>query len=295
MTYNRPLQEGKPSAEAFSAPRPRSANKRRIMHFPSAASSWTPRAWLSDLASAAGLLTRLPLGRKGPRQASEAGGSHPARCYPLVGLGVGALAAAAFALATWLALPPFAAALVALNVAILVTGALHEDGLADVADGFGGGADRARKLAIMRDSRIGTYGVLALVLVLTARGGSLAALAEPWAVGAALIAAHSVSRAGLAALMFALPPARSDGLAAATGRPGGGDTVTALVLGAIAAGLVLEPAVALVAIAACAVLQAGLGLQARRQIGGATGDVLGAAQQLGEAAVLLVICAGAGA
>src|SRR3546814_6586134 len=64
-----------------------------------------------------------------------------------------------------LALPPFAAAIIALAFAILVTGGLHEDGLADVADGFGGGHDKARKLAIMRDSRIGTYGVLALALV----------------------------------------------------------------------------------------------------------------------------------
>src|SRR3546814_9783083 len=78
-----------------------------------------------------------------------------------------------------LALPPFAAAIIALAFAILVTGGLHEDGLADVADGFGGGHDKARKLAIMRDSRIGTYGVLALALVLAARGGSLAALAAP--------------------------------------------------------------------------------------------------------------------
>jgi len=265
------------------------------MQFLPSSAFWTARAWLQDLLSAARLLTRLPLG--GPKEAAAAEGaaSHPSRCYPLVGAGVGLLAAGAFALADWLALPPFAAALAALTLSILVTGALHEDGLADVADGFGGGHGRADKLAIMRDSRIGTYGVLALILVLAARGGSLTSIAQPCAAAAALIAAHALSRAGLATLMWALPPARSDGLAAATGRPGGADAVAALVFGLAIALLLLDAGVALVAILACGTLQAGLALQARRQIGGYSGDVLGAAQQLGEAAVLLVVCAGAAA
>ncbi|WP_340116516.1 adenosylcobinamide-GDP ribazoletransferase [Pelagibius sp. 7325] len=253
---------------------------------------WAPHGWLGDLLSAARLLTRLPLGAVSARP-SEPVASHPARCYPLVGAGIGALAALAFAVGAWLALPPFACALAALAVSILVTGALHEDGLADVADGFGGGHGRERKLAIMRDSRIGSYGVLALALVLTARGGSLASLADTGAAAAALIAAHTLSRGGLAALMAAQPLARSDGLAAATGRPGGADAVIAFAVGGLAAFLLLDFGVAVVAILACAVVQLGLGLQAQRQIGGMTGDVLGAAQQLGEAAVLLAICAGA--
>jgi len=253
---------------------------------------WAPRGWLGDLMSAARLLTRLPLGRVSAPP-SDPGASHPARCYPLIGAGVGVLAALAYAVAAWLALPPFASALAALAVSILVTGALHEDGLADVADGFGGGHGKERKLAIMRDSRIGSYGVLALALVLAARGGSLASLADASAAAAALITAHTLSRGGLAPLMSALPQARGDGLAAATGRPGGADAVTALAIGVLAAFLLLDFGVAVVAILACAVVQLGLGLQAQRQIGGITGDVLGAAQQLGEAAILLAICAGA--
>ncbi|MEQ8355614.1 MAG: adenosylcobinamide-GDP ribazoletransferase [Kiloniellaceae bacterium] len=264
----------------------------------SSSSPWAPRAWLSDLLGAGRLLTRLPLGgaaadQKKPIGAAET--SHAARCYPLIGLGIGALAATAFAVAEWLALPPFAAALAALSVSLLVTGALHEDGLADVADGFGGGPDRSRKLAIMRDSHIGTYGVVALILVTAARGGSLAAIAEPGLAASALIAAHALSRAGLAPLMWILPPARSDGLAAATGRPSMTDAITALLIGVAAMLLLLDLAVAFVAILACGTLQCGMALQARRQIGGVTGDVLGAAQQLGEAAVLLVICSGVGA
>ncbi|GAB4392593.1 MAG: hypothetical protein Tsb0032_08840 [Kiloniellaceae bacterium] len=271
------------------------------MHFPSSSGAWTPRAWLADLAAATRLLTRLPLpATSAPEPEAEEGpnaqaASHPARCYPLVGLAIGLLAALAFALADWLALPAFAAALAALTVSILMTGALHEDGLADVADGFGGGRDRARKLAIMRDSRIGSYGVIALVLVLAARGGSLTTIAEPCAAAAALVAAHALSRAGLAPLMWALPNARGEGLAAAAGRPGGGDALVSLTIGLAATALLLDAAVALVAILACAVVQSGLALQARRQIGGVTGDVLGAAQQLGEAAVLLVAAAAAGA
>ncbi len=257
------------------------------------ASSWHPRAWRDDLLAAARLLTRLPLGRAAA--AAPAAASHPARCYPLVGLVVGAVAAGVFALAAWLALPPFLAAALALGAAILATGALHEDGLADVADGFGGGHDRDRKLAIMRDSRIGTYGVLALGLVLAGRGGSLTAIADPAAVAAALLAAHALSRAGLAALMWGLPPARSDGLAAATGRPGGADALTAALIGLAAALLLLDLAIAVTAVLACAVAQLALAAQARRQIGGVTGDVLGAAQQLGELAVLLVAAAGVAA
>ncbi|MGD1880118.1 MAG: adenosylcobinamide-GDP ribazoletransferase, partial [Kiloniellaceae bacterium] len=101
------------------------------------------------------------------------------------------------------------------------------------------------------------------------------------------VAAHALSRGGLAALMAALPPARRDGLAVITGRPGGADAVIAFALGALAAFLLLDLGVALAAIATCATVQAVLALLARRQIGGITGDVLGAAQQLGEAAVLL--------
>jgi adenosylcobinamide-GDP ribazoletransferase len=264
------------------------------MQFSLSSGAWHPQAWWRDLQAAGQLLTRLPWGAAAVPAAGEAP-THPARCYPLVGLAVGALAALAFALAGWLGLPPFAAALAALAASILITGALHEDGLADVADGFGGGHSREHKLAILRDSRIGSYGVLALVLVTAARGGSLASLADPGAAAAALVAAHSLSRAGLAPVMWLLPGARSDGLAAATGRPGARDAATSLIIGIVATFLLLDLAVAVTAVLACGVAQACMALQAKRQIGGITGDVLGAAQQLGEVAVLLVVCAGAAA
>jgi adenosylcobinamide-GDP ribazoletransferase len=177
---------------------------------------------------------------------------------------------------------------------ICTTGALHEDGLADVADGFGGGRTREDKLRIMRDSRIGSYGALALVLALLARAGALVALADPSDVLAALVAAGAVSRAALPAVMAISPQARADGLAAAAGRPHPLRAAAAALVAALLAILLLGQA-------APAALLAGAGgalavaLLARRQIGGYTGDVLGAAQQLGEIGVLLGAVAARGA
>ena len=94
----------------------------------------------------------------------------------------------------------------------LVTGALHEDGLADTADGFGGGDTRERKLEIMRDSRIGTYGVCALIVSLLVRADAIASLTDPVLVAPALIAAHAGARAVMPLVMFLLPAARTDGL-----------------------------------------------------------------------------------
>src|SRR5690606_40192087 len=112
----------------------------------------------------------------------------------------------------WLGLPSGPAAALALAAAMLMTGCLHEDGLSDVADGIGGGSTRERKLEIMRDSRIGSYGTAALVISLLLRWSALAALAGPAQVFAAFIAAHCASRALPGALMHVLPPARADGL-----------------------------------------------------------------------------------
>ena len=120
-----------------------------------------------------------------------------------------------------------------------MTGALHEDGLADVADGFGGGRDKMAKLAIMRDSRLGSYGVLALIFSVGLRWSALVALADPLAVGLALMSAGALSRAAVPAVYGWLDPARVDGLAAGLGGPPGTRVVMAAVLGACIAGLLL--------------------------------------------------------
>src|SRR5262249_52967080 len=124
-----------------------------------------------------------------------------------------------YVVAIGLDLPPMLAAIIAVAAAVAVTGALHEDGLADTADGFGGGSDRDRKLEIMRDSRIGTYGVIALVLALGSRIVALASFEDNADAAAALVVCESASRALIVLIMRHSPLARNDGLAASVGRP----------------------------------------------------------------------------
>lgn len=248
-------------------------------------SDYSPRAWLDDLSSSLALMTRLPF--VGTRESSP----RAVRAYPLAGALIGLIGGLIFALAAALSLPPLACALVALTATILVTGAFHEDGLADLADGLGGGRDREQKLAIMSDSRIGSFGVLALLLSIGLRAAALAALLPSLAVAAALIAAHALSRGLLPWLMRLLPLARDGGLAAATGRPGGSEAWTALAFGGVIAWAVQGLGTALLLLAIAALAAALVGAIARAQIGGYTGDVLGAAQQAAETAVLLALAA----
>src|SRR5262249_46611727 len=128
-----------------------------------------PAAWIGDVRVALGFLTRLPVGATGSLAAA-------AWAFPVAGLVVGGVAALIFALAAWLSLPPAVAAILAIAAAIALTGALHEDGAVDSADGLAGGGDPEHRLAIMRDSRIGSFGVIALVLVLGLRAAALATL-----------------------------------------------------------------------------------------------------------------------
>lgn len=210
--------------------------------------------------------------------------------FPLVGALIGLAGAAVHAGATMVGLPPMLAAPIAIAAMLLLTGALHEDGLADVADGFGGGRDRAAKLEIMRDSRVGTFGAAALVLSLGVRAVALAYLATPVAVVAALVAAGAGSRAALPAVAGWLDPARSDGLAASQGRPKGSRVLMALGFG-LAVPLLVLGGDALPVLAAGAVAALAMAALARRQIGGYTGDVLGAVQQMVEITMLLTLVA----
>ena len=246
---------------------------------------------LTDLSIGLSFLTRLPLAPPHPVAKGEL--SAALWCAPLVGIVVGLGGAAVYGLASALHLPPWPTAVLAVAATVLLTGGLHEDGLADVADGFGGGASRERKLEIMRDSRIGTYGVCALVVSFMLRVGALANLGEPSLVAAALVAAHAAGRATMPAFMARVPPARSDGLSAEAGQPPSSSSTVALLIGLvpllIALGLGLSVLTVLL-------LAAGSGLLAwlcRRQIGGQTGDVLGALEQAGEIIVLLVAAAAA--
>ncbi|HTV87487.1 MAG TPA: adenosylcobinamide-GDP ribazoletransferase [Stellaceae bacterium] len=241
-----------------------------------------------DFAIAAGLLTRLPIGAA-PAAGEEIAGVSWA--FPLVGVGIGALAAITFFIAETAGLAELPAALLALAAGIALTGAFHEDGLADTADGFGGGIDRAAKLAIMRDSRHGTFGILALVLSIGLRAAALATLDDPIHAALALIAAHAASRGALPPVMRLLPPARPDGLGAAAGRPSLAVAIAAAAIGAVVALAMLGPLAGAVALGLAYGAVALAALLARRQIGGYTGDVLGCCQQLGEIVMLLVAAA----
>jgi len=240
-------------------------------------------AWRDDLLRGFALLTRVPFLPK--TGWGEPG--HATRGFPLVGAFVGICGAAVYAAAMALGVPTLPGATLAVAATILITGAFHEDGLADGADGLGGSRDRQQKLAIMRDSRIGTYGVLALIISVALRIGLIAAFPGPWLAAAALIATHSLSRGALPAVMFALPPARTDGLAVSAGAPTSMDVLTAIGIAAVFCLVLLGPVVGIVLLIAALATTYGVVNVARRQIGGYTGDILGLTEQLLEIVLLL--------
>ncbi len=244
---------------------------------------------IADLRIAASFVTIVPVASSKP--AGDGAVARATWALPLAGLLVGLAGAAAYAVASKWGLTPATAALLALATTVLITGALHEDGLADTADGLGGGRTRERKLEIMRDSRIGTYGACALLLSLGLRWSALAAIANPWAVMLALCAAHAAARAGVPAFMSLVPPARPDGLSASAGSPPGRSVAIAFALGTLGLVLALGPGKALVGLIVLSLAGLMLARLAIRQIGGQTGDILGTFEQTGEILILLVAAA----
>ncbi len=243
-----------------------------------------------DIPAAFGLLTRLPVRVDTLR--ATARGAAAAWAWPLVGAVVGGCVWAVGAASHSAGLDPEAAGVLALATGIILTGAMHEDGLADCADGFWGGWDRARRLAIMKDSQIGTYGVIALILTLFLRWLALNTLLTGGAGPLSFIAIGALSRAPMAVLMAALPNARGAGLSASVGRPRGQTAALgvglAVCLGVPGLGWGIFGAGLCVLVAGGAVA-----LIARSKIGGQTGDVLGAVQQISEMVLLLLISTGA--
>lgn len=250
---------------------------------------WLQRR-VNDLKLGFLFLTRLPLSHRQPFAKGEL--SQALWTAPIVGIAVGLFGAGVYGLAVQvLHLPPLPAATLAVAATVIGTGGLHEDGLADVADGFGGGATRERKLEIMRDSRIGTYGVCALILSFMLRISALANLADPAIVAAVLVAAHAAARAPIAAFMRLVDPARTDGMSVDAGRPQPTSAAVALLLGFIPLVMAFGFAAAAVAVALLAATFGFMAWLCNRQIGGQTGDVLGTLEQFGEIVVLLVAAA----
>jgi len=266
-----------------------------------AASRAMCKAVLRDIAAAGTLLTRLPgfalLLTEGPPDLNRS-----VWAYPLIGGLIGAIGAGVFIAASWLGLSVWLAAGLALAAQILATGGFHEDGLADTADGLGGGQSTAQKLEIMRDSRLGSYGALALFMTLGLRWTALAAVmagltatGDPRLAGAALgllICTGALSRGVIIALLCALPPARPDGMGAVAGKPPSWSACLGLVLALLPILLLppsLMPATALITVTAAITAALVVGWLARRQIGGYTGDVLGAGAVLAETAALIAL------
>lgn len=212
----------------------------------------------------------------------------------VIGAGVGGAAAAA-----WYVLPPMLAGAVGVAVGLLVTGAFHEDGLADVADAFGGGWTVKRRLEIMKDPRHGTYGVAAMCTSIVVRMLALGSLPGPAAMFWSAVVAHVVARAAALAVMGTVPLARHEGLGADYGRSASPTSATV----GVASGVILAAAALLARFgphasvlgAASAVFGAAVvaavatSVLARRKIGGISGDVLGSVEQVAEILVLVAL------
>jgi adenosylcobinamide-GDP ribazoletransferase len=238
-----------------------------------------------DAALAIGFLTVVPVPAVDP---GPEGIGRAAAWFPLVGVAVGAFAGGARALLQP-ALGPLPATVVAAIALVAVTGALHQDGLADTADGLGARGDRERRLAAMRDSAIGAYGVLALIGWALLLVSTLAQLSVHHVV-AAFVTAAAAGRWAALAHAVALPPARTDGLGAgfAVRRA---ELVVATVLVAALATVLCRPLPGLAALAAATMTPVLMTLFARRTLGGRTGDTLGATVALTELAVCVALAA----
>ncbi|EJL51427.1 cobalamin-5-phosphate synthase [Rhizobium sp. CF122] len=251
--------------------------------------------YATDVARAVAFLSRIPMP---PSAFADFNGKldRASRAFPVAGIVIALLPALVFLVMLCLRADRLMSAFAALAVQTALTGALHEDGLADCADGLGGGRDREHALTIMKDSRIGTFGAIALILSFALRAAALAAVARaapPLAAALAIPAIACISRGALVWHWHRLPSAKPDGVAAAAGQPGEGAMHMALVTGGLLAALLLWPSLDLLPVV-CALLACGLSVMAftryvRHKLAGHTGDTLGAAQQISEIAAVCAL------
>jgi adenosylcobinamide-GDP ribazoletransferase len=239
-----------------------------------------------SLALACMFLTRLPIRLVGDVDMRDVANAAP--FYPVVGVLVGLAGGLVATICEAAGLPLPVSAILAILTTLVLTGALHEDGLADVVDGFGAIADRQKRLAIMRDSRLGTYGALALMVSFSLRLFLYAEVLDIHAALAGFITAHALSRSMMVAPMFFLSSARDDGLGHSAGRPSALRVALSLAVGIVIA-LAASGIMAMFAIFA-ALLTSIVFIEWQRQsLGGYTGDTLGATQQIAEIAILIAL------
>lgn len=251
---------------------------------------------VAGLRTAVGFLTRIPMGETEGVLARAVG------WFPAVGALIGLVQGLVLVTAGRLVDSLLAAAL-SVAVSTLITGAFHLDGIADVADAFGGGWNREQRLAILKDSRLGTYGTATVVIVLLIEVAALASIAErpAYQVVVAVVTAHAVSRAAAVVTMRVARPATVDGQAAAyvAVADAGALTMASMVGGSAIIGLALVLgggfsamfATAVAVVLAVAMTTTAMIVLANRKIDGITGDVLGSVQQLGALATLVVVAA----
>jgi len=243
-------------------------------------------SYLKDIYTSVVFLTRLPA--PGWPEAASRKLSTAMWAFPLAGVLVATIAGLVYAVCDALGLPVYISALFTVVALIIATGGLHEDGLSDLADGVWGGSDPAKRLTIMSDSRIGAFGAIALIVSVSVRAAAIASIGQPLFVLGALVATAAVSRAVMPAVMTFGTPAKADGLGASAGKPGAAVWGSALILAAVICATAAPTGwfACLIAAAAGAALVSWF---ARRNLGGYTGDVLGAAQQVAELFALTVI------
>lgn len=243
-----------------------------------------------DIAAAFMLLTRIPINwnKISPDQPPDLN-----RClwvYPVVGLVVGSIGAGIYFAAIKLSIPQYPAIILCLIAMILTTGAFHEDGLADVMDGFGGGGSKDKKLEIMRDSRIGTYGGLALLLSIILKFTSLINFSDFQLMITVIIGAV-VSRLMILLTLLMLQPARKDSLSTIAGIPSHGSIITAGIITIITTLFFLDFIVTVIVILVALLITALFARTSYKQVGGYSGDVLGAVQQISEVSIFITLAA----
>lgn len=239
--------------------------------------TWQPE--VNDIPAALGLLTRIPVQVDSAWAADR--GPAQAWAYPLAGVALGIIAVIGAWCLGGLGLSPLAIGIMVVGFTAFITGAMHEDGLADTCDGLWGGWTAAQRLEIMKDSRVGVYGVVGLVTILGIKAVLYGQILETsiWPI----LGVMAASRAAMVPVMAYLPHARTNGLSHQVGQPSQQTAWLALAIGGLALlitggwfAIVLVPLVAW-----------GVAVVARSKINGQTGDILGATQQLSEVAALI--------
>lgn len=248
---------------------------------------------VQETARALAFLTRLPIPDQFFKTAKPESTAQCSGLFPVAGALIAVMGSVPLLMAYSLGLPPTITAAFGIFAMIVLTGALHEDGLGDVADGFGGGSTIEERLEIMKDSRLGTYGVIAVTGSLILRISALSAILNmqgPLAAVFALIAAAATSRGAMVWLWSALPNAKDTGVSSSVGLPPESalslSAVSALIFAAIFGLLASGFVSASIALGLGILVMIGFQKLCRRMIAGQTGDTIGACQQLVEIAML---------